>query len=79
MFQYIQSDEDAKNLYITFKDVMEKYKNKGLSDEELFKIIENQYYIDYVMSEEVNKISYEDEGSYEESYDTYDGYDGYDN
>jgi phosphoenolpyruvate synthase/pyruvate phosphate dikinase len=81
MFQYIQSEEDAKNLYILFKNVMETYKDKGLSDQQLFNIIENKYYMDYIMPHEMNQISCNDDtySDYYDNDDNYDGYDGYDN
>ena len=83
MFEFIKTQEDARNLYDIFAKVMEVYKNKGLSDQELFNIIEYQYYFKYIMDDEVNARYDEIHGNddrYGEFVECcYDGNDGYDN
>jgi hypothetical protein len=86
MFQFIKTQEDARNLYDIFVKVMEVYKDKGLSDQELFNIIEYQYYFKYIMDDEVNARYDEVQGNddhygefVECCYNGYDGNDGYDN
>ncbi len=80
MFAFIKNDEDARNLYDIFVKVMAVYKDKGLSDQELFNIIEFQYYTKYLMDDEVNAYYHEDDYDDDEFIECcYDGHDGYDN
>ena len=84
MFQYIENDEDAYNLFIIFQRVMEEEKKREnpRSIHELYEKVEYEYYTTYVMDREVNQIemddiSYGDEFPCEN--EGYDGNDGYDN
>jgi hypothetical protein len=79
MFRYIETEEDAKNLYEIFKSVLDEYKGQNMSDKELFHITETRYYMTYVFDKEVNSQIVEEYDDYDYNDNGYDGYDGYDN
>ncbi len=79
MFHYIQNNEDAYNLFLIFQRVMEeeKTREKPCSLEDLYKKVDYEYYITYVMHHEANQIEMDDVscGSFACEYDGEDGYD----
>ncbi len=80
VFRYIENDIDARCLYDIFTSTITKYKDANLSDEELFRRIEDEYYIQYVVQDVINQIKMdEDDAGFVLTYHDYDGNDGYDN
>ena len=80
VFRYLETEKDERILYEIFKHILEKYKDDNLSDEELFRRIEDEYYIQYVIQDEINKIKMDgDDDDFTLTYHNYDGNDGYDN
>lgn len=80
VFRYIENDIDARCLYDIFTSTIAKYKDANLSDEELFRRIEDEYYIQHVVQDVINQIKMDDDDTdFTLTYHDYDGNDGYDN